>query len=159
MSKQDFAANLRLLAGYDRSISAICAGAGVNRTQFHRYFNGTAEPTFNSLRRICDYFVVEEYEILLPHHEFRQLIRLRPPQIKDTSDPFWETQRRLFSGDPVDRLAMGYYHMIFRPDRETGIIYRAILRMDRAGPGIVVKLVERYPRPAPRALATATHGV
>ncbi|CUH64543.1 Helix-turn-helix domain protein [Thalassovita gelatinovora] len=148
MKRTDLSANLRLLAGYGKSISAICKAAKINRTQFHRYLNGDAEPTLNTLRRICDYFGVEEYEIMMSHTSFRELVRLRPPQLHETVDPFREIQNRIYAGEGPVNISMGYYHMLFRPDPETGIYYRALVRMQQATGGIIFKMVERFPRPA-----------
>ncbi|MEH6577189.1 MAG: helix-turn-helix transcriptional regulator [Amphritea sp.] len=78
MNKQNFADNLRLLCNYKKSISEVCRELEVNRQQFNKYLSGKTTPSGNNLRRICDYFGVEEHEIVLPSEEFEQIIRVRP---------------------------------------------------------------------------------
>lgn len=148
MSVEDIAANLKLLTGYARSISDVCRGASVNRTQYHRYLSGQTVPTMRNLRRLCDYFGVEEHEMLLDRDGFRALIRVRPPRIGQQDDPFRAIQTRISAGDPPDRVAIGYYHLLFCPDPGSAIFYRALMRLSPAPDGVVIKLVERYPRPS-----------
>ncbi|MBL9052493.1 MAG: helix-turn-helix transcriptional regulator, partial [Tabrizicola sp.] len=86
MSSIDLGPNLRLLCSYGRSISAICRQARINRHQLQRYLNGSAAPSLHTLRRICDFFGVEEHEILLPQRDFAALIKIRPPQLARSRD-------------------------------------------------------------------------
>lgn len=144
----DLSRNLRLLTGYAASVSEVCRGTGVNRTQFHRYLSGAGEPSLRSLRRICDYFGVEEHEILQDADSFRAIVRLRPPRLGVGPDPFTAIQTRLSEGDEVPKVAMGYYHMIFRPDPAVDLYYRNILRISASPRGLIIKQIERYPRPA-----------
>lgn len=148
MSVQDISANLKLLTGYARSITDVCRGSAVNRTQFHRYLAGQTVPTMRNLRRLCDYFGVEEHEMLMEHDSFRALIRVRPPRIGLTEDPFSAIQGRIGAGDPPGRVAMGYYNLLFCPDPGSALFYRALMRLDPAPQGVIIKLVERYPRPS-----------
>ncbi len=85
MSKQNLADNLRLLCSYKKSISEVCRELAINRQQFNKYLSGRTAPSGNNLRRICDYFGVEDHEILMPPDEFGQIIRTRPTP--DTSAP------------------------------------------------------------------------
>tara|TARA_R110002167_G_scaffold23131_6_gene82449 strand:- start:1011 stop:1838 length:828 start_codon:yes stop_codon:yes gene_type:complete len=78
MSKQHLADNLRLLCSYKKSISEVCRELEINRQQFNKYLSAKTAPSGNNLRLICDYFGVEEYEILMPHDEFEPIIRARP---------------------------------------------------------------------------------
>ena len=73
----DFCANLRLLSDHYKSIAEVCRRLGVNRSQFNKYLNGRSRPSRHIMKKICDFFGVEEYEVLLPHKEFDELIRLR----------------------------------------------------------------------------------
>lgn len=148
MSNTALSRNLRLLTGYAASISEVCRGTGVNRTQYHRYLSGSGEPALRSLRRICDYFGVEEHEILQDADSFREIVRLRPPKLGPSPDPFSAIQSRLSEGDEVPMVAMGYYHMVFRPDPAVDLYYRNLLRISASPRGMVIKQVERYPRPA-----------
>ena len=75
---EDFARNLRLLCSYYRSIAEVCRRLGINRPQFNRYLSGRYRPSAHTLRRFCDFFGVEEHEILLPSGQFERLVQVRP---------------------------------------------------------------------------------
>ena len=77
MSAPHFAQNLRLLAGHYRSIAEVCRRIGINRQQFNKYLSGASTPSVNTLRRICDFFGVEETEVFLPSREFAELVQIR----------------------------------------------------------------------------------
>ncbi|OPX54572.1 hypothetical protein SAMN02745127_02612 [Oceanospirillum multiglobuliferum] len=74
----DFSRNLRLLCSFYKSISEVCRRLNVNRPQFNRYLSGRCKPSAHTMLRFCDFFGVEEYEILLPHDQFQRLIQVRP---------------------------------------------------------------------------------
>lgn len=69
-----FVANLRYLCTQYESVSGICRRMGINRQQFNKYLTGQSYPSLRNLRRITDFFGVDEYEILLPHKEFVQRV-------------------------------------------------------------------------------------
>lgn len=50
----------------------------MNRQQFNKYLSGRTTPSGNNLRKICDYFGIEEHEAFLPTEEFESIIRIRP---------------------------------------------------------------------------------
>lgn len=75
---EDFARNLRLLCSYYKSIADVCRRLNVNRPQFNRYLSGRYRPAAHTLRRFCDFFGVEEHEILLPSAQFERLVQVRP---------------------------------------------------------------------------------
>ena len=75
---QDFSRNLRLLCSYYKSIAEVCRRLNINRPQFNRYLSGRSKPSANTMRRFCDFFGVEEHEILMPHSQFQRLIQVRP---------------------------------------------------------------------------------
>jgi len=78
MNKQNLSDNLRLLCNYKKSISEVCRELEINRQQFNKYLSGKTSPSGNNLRKICDYFGVEEHEVVLPADEFEAIIRIRP---------------------------------------------------------------------------------
>ena len=80
MEGHDASKNLRLLVSYSSSITEVCKQIKISRQQFTKYLSGKASPRLQSLQRICDHFGLEDWELLLPHQEFRNLIALRPPQ-------------------------------------------------------------------------------
>jgi len=67
---RNFVANLKYLCAQYESVSGICRGMKINRQQFNKYLTGQSYPSLKNLRRITDFFGVDEYEILLPHEEF-----------------------------------------------------------------------------------------
>ena len=76
----DVGRNLRLLIGYSPSITQVCREIQISRQQFSKYLSGRSAPRLRSIQRICDYFGLEEWELILPHPEFRKLIAIRPPE-------------------------------------------------------------------------------
>ena len=73
-------ANLKLLCSHYRSIAEVCRKIGINRAQFNKYLTGVSRPTPHNLKRICDFFGVEPYELSLPGDRFAELIGMRSPQ-------------------------------------------------------------------------------
>ncbi len=74
---EPFAENLRLLCSHYASVAEVCRRIGINRQQFNKYLSGASSPSLHTLRRICDFFGVEEGEIFLPAHEFAGIIRVK----------------------------------------------------------------------------------
>ncbi|HEY6610672.1 MAG TPA: helix-turn-helix transcriptional regulator, partial [Pseudomonas sp.] len=52
--------NLKLLCSHYRSIAEVCRKLGINRAQFNKYLGDQSRPTPYNLKRICDFFGVEE---------------------------------------------------------------------------------------------------
>ena len=74
----DFQRNLRLLTDHYKSVAEVCRRLGINRSQFNKYLSGRAAPSRHTLQTICNFFGVEEYEIQLPHGDFRKIVNLKP---------------------------------------------------------------------------------
>ncbi len=72
--------NLRDLSGFYPSVSEICRRIDINRQQFNKYLLGTMMPSLYNLRRISDFFGVDEAELTLPHEEFRRIVFSRQLQ-------------------------------------------------------------------------------
>ncbi|MDM8350610.1 helix-turn-helix transcriptional regulator [Pseudomonas sp. sp1636] len=70
-------ANLKLLCSHYRSIAEVCRQLAINRAQFNKYLSGQSRPTAHNLKRICDFFGVEAYELSLPGEQFAELIGAR----------------------------------------------------------------------------------
>ena len=83
-------ANLKLLCSHYRSIAEVCRKLTINRAQFNKYLNGQSRPTAHNLKRICDFFGVEGYELSLPSDQFTQLIGMRS-----------HDQERIAASDPL----------------------------------------------------------
>lgn len=147
MASKDFSSNLRLLCSYGKSISAICRQAGINRHQLQRYLNGTAEPSLHTLRRLCDFFGLEEHEMLLPHREFSAMVRIRPPRLQRARDRVSEFMGEFVDGQDLNiaRHYEGYYHIYFQPNRLMPEIHRALTRIVIEDRCLITKTLERYP--------------
>ena len=72
-----FGDNLKLLCSHYRSIAEVCRKLAINRAQFNKYLSGQSRPTAYNLKRICDFFGVEAYELNLPGEQFASLIGAR----------------------------------------------------------------------------------
>lgn len=66
MNSQSVAENLKLLTGYYKSVAEVCRRLEINRQQFNKYLNGSTLPSRHTFQRICNFFGVEDYELLLP---------------------------------------------------------------------------------------------
>lgn len=78
---QHFSTNLKLACSHYRSISEVCRLVGINRAQFNKYLNGQSQPTAYNLKRIGDFFGVEDYELGLPPEQFSDLIGARSANV------------------------------------------------------------------------------
>lgn len=147
MPADNFSENLHLLCSYSRSISDVCERLAINRQQFHRYLNGQSRPSRRNMLRICDYFGVEEYEILMKADDFRKLVALRKPR-EHEADPFGDYIAKLHRINPSASQAMipftGYYHCYYRPVEFPGKIQRSLLRIHRERGFTYVKNIENY---------------
>lgn len=140
--------NLRLLCSYGKSTSDICRQAGFNRQQFSKYLNGHAQPSLATLRRICDFFGVDDHEVLLPHDAFKAIIRLRPPNLGVKPTLFESTLIDLVqtTRSDVDLLERheGYYHTYVAPNAAGGNLIRSLVHLYRENDIWLSKTVERY---------------
>lgn len=155
MNEQDFAsenfvANLKLACSYHASTSEVCRRLGVNRQQFMKYLAGTAFPSRRNLRRICDFFGIDEYEILMPRDQFREIIRLRPHQPADDLNvpPLLRSllvqaqrQKALFSKH------IGYYYKYYPSFSSPGNILRSLVCVYPKDDYVFFKRIERLAAP------------
>lgn len=138
-----FSENLRVLCSYVRSVSHVCRQLDINRQQFARYLNGETLPSQYNLRKICDYFGVEESEIFLSTDEFRQLIspqggtrRKGPLKIVEALDlPLTESM--------IASRYVGYYYRYLRSLEYPGCIIKAAVRIFMERDRVRTKAIER----------------
>ena len=149
MGEPDFATNLKYLCGYYRSVTDVCRRIGINRQQFNKYLTELSMPSRHTLRKICDFFGVEEYEILLPPSEFRDLIALRPRGGEGGRlvplPPYVEPMERLFSASRAEvGRYLGYYFSyrfsFSAPDR----VLKSVVRFWKLEDRVISKRVERF---------------
>lgn len=146
MAIDHLAENLRLLCSYGRSTSEVCRRAGINRQQFSKYLNGHARPSLSTLRRLCDFFGVDDHEILMDSRDFRELVRVRSPRFGETKSGFEETVERLIATATTNHALMethaGYYHTYSYPDPKRDYYYRSISRIYRKNDAWLVKSID-----------------
>lgn len=141
---ETFAENLRLLCSYTDSVSSVCRRLSINRQQFARYLNGDNFPSSRNVRKICDFFGVEEHEIHLPAVQFRELIVVRPKE--QLRAPRTVIERIDFKGDgdlAASRKYIGYYHRYLQSVEYPGKIIKALVRIEEAHGQLVLKAIER----------------
>lgn len=144
---EDFVANLNLLCGYHPSVTEVCRRLKINRPQFMRYLSGGSFPSRHILRRICDFFGVEEYEILMPHQDFGKIVKLKSPK-RTKLPPVLET---LFdsAAHQSGNLAkyVGYYFRNFYSFSAPGLILRTLVHVYRHEDYTLYKTIECLRRP------------
>lgn len=113
MHKPSLADNLRLLCNYKKSISQVCRELQINRQQFNKYLSAKTTPSGANLRKICDYFGIEEHEIGLPHEEFEAMISVRPSKIPSTFEPIAQCLNNLPSDNTDLSKYVGNYFIYY----------------------------------------------
>lgn len=103
--------NLRLLCSHYRSIAEVCRKLAINRAQFNKYLAGQSRPTPYNLKRICDFFGVEEYELGLPAEQFARLVGARGGEagLPAAGDPLLELLQPLRDHSSSLARYCGYY--------------------------------------------------
>lgn len=147
-NQETFAANLRLLIGYRPSISSVCRDLNMSRQQVTKYLAGKNLPSVRNLRKISDYFGVEETEILMPVSDFRKMIALNPPR-SERQDPLQAFFTSSASSDASTRHELrkflGYYYSHFIVADAPNRITRSLLCIYESGGATLTKNIERYP--------------
>jgi len=149
MAVEDVSRNLRFLCSYGKSVSDICRRLKINRQQFNRYLSGASTPSLHTIRRICDFFGIDDHELFLDYGEFHDLIRLRPPKIEGSRDDVHDFFERLCRPSSkmlknLERYA-GYYYVYFQPDRHDPTIYRNVMFLYKGENTLLSRQVEHYP--------------
>ncbi len=149
MGEPDFATNLKYLCGFYRSVTDVCRRLGINRQQFNKYLTETSMPSRHTMRKICDFFGVEEYEILLPPPEFREIVALRPRGGEGGQlaplPPYVAPVEALFAASrtEVGRYLGHYFSYRFSfsaPDR----VLKSVVRIWKQDNRVMSKRVERF---------------
>jgi transcriptional regulator with XRE-family HTH domain len=142
----NFAPNLRLLCSYYKSTAEVCRRLDMNRPQFNRYLNGRSKPSSNTMQRICNFFGVEEYEILLPHDQFQRLIQVRPrtQTAGPTKSPHQEHINRLLQAGSagLDKY-LGYYFEHYQSMAYPGKIIRTLVCLEMRDGQVYYQRTER----------------
>ncbi|MGR0280384.1 helix-turn-helix domain-containing protein [Marinomonas dokdonensis] len=142
---QDVALNLRLLCSYYKSISDVTQRLGISRSQFNRYLSGRHRPAANTLRRICEFFDVAEYELQLPHEQFQQLVQHSPRQDSLVSgQPELEHLKMLMdkSSPELDKY-LGYYFEYYYSMSNPGKVLKSLVCFSKVEDKILYQRTER----------------
>ncbi|MBR0830133.1 helix-turn-helix transcriptional regulator [Bradyrhizobium manausense] len=147
----NFPGNLKLLCNHYRSIAEVCRRLKINRAQFNKYLSGQTAPTAHNLKRICDFFGIDESEIARPHDEFARIIGVRPgpasqaalaaPPLKHME----ELRRR--SSDALKKY-VGYYFEYYHSMSSPGRILRSLVHLHEEGGSVVCERIERLQDPS-----------
>ncbi|MGO4312506.1 helix-turn-helix domain-containing protein [Pseudomonas sp. KB_15] len=116
--------NLQLLCKHYTSIADVCRRLNINRAQFNKYLNGQSTPSPYNLKRICDFFGVEELEINLSTEKFSDIIAGgKTRSISKTKTAAQEIFERLqkHSSDEISDY-IGYYHEYYHSMSAPGYI-------------------------------------
>ena len=152
----DFPRNLRFLTDHCKSVADVCRRLEVNRSQFNKYLSGRSTPSRHMLKKICDFFGVEEHEILLPGDKFRKIVRLAPAS--RTGDggarPYVAYLDRLVRQSRADlRQYEGFYFEYSYSMTSPGLILRSLLQVtNNAGVSTYQRMenMARFGAPGPR---------
>jgi transcriptional regulator with XRE-family HTH domain len=134
MDAEDFCRNLALLCSYEKSIAEVCRRLGLNRQQFNKYLAGSVFPSRSNLRLICDHFGVLDSEILLPHANFAEIIKLKPrnDHAAPVLTPATQTLRRLEAqSETIPDRYLGYYFRYYYSFAFPGYITKSLVRIYR----------------------------
>lgn len=150
---EGFASNLKLLCSFYPSIAEVTRRLGVNRSQFNKYLTGRHRPSPHLLRRLCDFFGVEDYEIFLPHEQFRQIVALRPqdrnataPLDQSAHNPHLAALMRASSPTQLARYC-GYYFEYSYSMSKPGKILRSLAYIGEEGDQVYHQRIERLTPP------------
>ncbi|REG81608.1 helix-turn-helix domain-containing protein [Marinomonas pollencensis] len=141
----DFKDNLRLLCSYYKSTAEVCRRLGINRPQFNRYLSGTNRPSANTMRRFCEFFGVENHEIVLPHQEFLRLVQTRPVSLKQQSSSVAAAHLSRLNELGQTGLASyyGYYFEYYLSMAHPGEILRTLICIEEHDGHAVYQRTER----------------
>ncbi len=155
----DFANNLKMLCSYRKSIAEVCRELAFNRAQFNRYLNGRHKPAANAMLRICDYFGVEDYEIMMPHCQFKLIIQVRPRDKIDEKPTLPENYHlntlEKNSANDLDKY-LGYYFEHYISMTHPGKVLRTLVCLEKRGNKVYYQRTERILEPPHKK---AYHGV
>lgn len=130
---QNFADNLRRECAAYPSVTAVCEGTGINRQQFSKYLSGKSLPNALTMRKICKFLDVSEYELFAAVTEDRlperKLSRLEHSK-NDGSADFVATASKHMDAE-VQHLREGVYYCYFRLPNTPSTLVRSLVWVKR----------------------------
>jgi transcriptional regulator with XRE-family HTH domain len=138
-------ANLRQLCSLHKSVAEVSRKLGINRQQFNKYLSGDAIPSLRNLRRITDFFGVDEFEILLPPADFAASVLPRSAAMKASAAAGATSFLPAPSEASQTFLApyCGYYHVYFCTPVWSNHVVRALARIYQQDGRTVTRSIER----------------
>ena len=159
----DVGRNLRLLIGYSPSITQVCREIQISRQQFSKYLSGRSAPRLRSIQRICDYFGLEEWELILPHPEFRKLIAIRPPEnisnYRSYEGGFISEVRAKSQSAKSLSPFLGYYYNHFITKQKESMIQRSLVCLFEVESYVGTRTIERITNVGGAATVTKYDGI
>ncbi len=152
----NFVSNLKLACSYFPSVSEVARKVDINRQQFMRYLSGESYPSRHNLRKLCDLFGVDEYELLMPAHQFRNLLRLKkerdegsvklPPLLPPLLQ-LVQRQRAELSKN------LGYFHVYYLSASRPGLVLKSLIHIYEWQEFTLYKRIERLKIPGSKGQA------
>lgn len=145
-ARQNFAENLRLACGYYPSISAVCRRIGMNRQQFNNYLSRKSLPSVANLRRMSDFFGVEESEMFLELRVFSEVIRGK--NVPNVYSPFMLKMAEDIVAPHQDALGrsllkyQGLYHCYYYSCGHVNYVIRSLIYIREVNGVWAVKTIE-----------------
>lgn len=146
----NFVNNLKLACSYYPSVSEVARKVGINRQQFMRYLSSESYPSRHNLRKLCDLFGVDEFELLMPVHQFRNLLRLKkerdeglvklPPLLPPLLQ-LVQRQRAELSKN------LGYFHVYYLSASRPGSVLKSLIHIYEWQEFTLYKRIERLKVP------------
>ncbi|RTR06894.1 helix-turn-helix domain-containing protein [Halomonas nitroreducens] len=146
----DFTANLKLLCSYYPSTAQVCRRMGINRTQFNKYLTGAVQPSKANLRIICDFFGIEPFEIVLPHHQFRTQVMAERTDTATTDAvaPYFREMIQLHGqSSPSLERYIGWYYEYYYSLGFPGKVFQSLIEISSKAGGISYERYERLTTP------------
>lgn len=133
MSNDPFAANLAYACSLYPSVAEVCRQLDVNRQQFNKYLAGQVRPSRHNMRRICDFFGVTEWELLLEEKRFAELLGIRrsPVAGKQMAGPIRHIEALYRQSANLDRY-VGFYYRYFYSFGYPGKIIKSLCALTEA---------------------------
>ncbi|AEH87615.1 MULTISPECIES: helix-turn-helix domain-containing protein [Mesorhizobium] len=134
--RKNLAANLRRLVSGHASVSAVCRGLNMNRSQFERYLQGKSVPNRATARLICDYFRIEEDELY------------RAPDVATPGHPALPPlHQKLYENmvqGPSPAIAGGTYFTYFSVPDRPDLLMRSVTFVRREAELVTFRRVTRW---------------
>jgi transcriptional regulator with XRE-family HTH domain len=123
----------------------VCRRLGINRQQFNKYVAGMSRPSNRNMRRVCDFFGVEEFEILAPFAELKKIIAVKGVRAPDQHENVAEGRLGAIVRAGQQGLAkyFGYYYCYYYSFSRPGKVLKSLVHVFDADGIACYKRIER----------------